>query len=51
MNNFVFYSPTEFVFGKATEMQVGALARKHGARKVMIVYGGALLYGVVCWIG
>ncbi len=40
MNNFVFYSPTEFVFGKATEMQVGALARKHGARKVMIVYGG-----------
>ena len=24
MNNFVFYSPTEFVFGKATEMQVGA---------------------------
>ena len=40
MNIFVFYSPTEFVFGKATEMQVGALARKHGARKVMIVYGG-----------
>lgn len=40
MNNFVFYSPTEFVFGKATEMQVGALAQKHGARKVMIVYGG-----------
>lgn len=40
MNNFVFYSPTKFVFGKATEMQVGALARKHGARKVMIVYGG-----------
>lgn len=40
MNNFVFYSPTEFVFGKVTEMQVGALARKHGARKVMIVYGG-----------
>ena len=41
MNNLkiVFYSPTEFVFGKATEMQVGALAR-HGARKVMIVYGG-----------
>ena len=40
MNNFVFYSPTEFVFGKATEKQVGALARKYGARKVMIVYGG-----------
>lgn len=40
MNNFVFYSPTEFVFGKDTEMQTGALARKYGARKVMIVYGG-----------
>ena len=40
MNNFVFYSPTEFVFGKDTEMQVGALAGKYGARKVMIVYGG-----------
>ena len=40
MNNFVFYSPTEFVFGKETEMQVGTLAGKYGARKVMIVYGG-----------
>lgn len=40
MNNFVFYSPTEFVFGKNTEVQVGTLARKYGAQKVMIVYGG-----------
>ena len=40
MNNFVFYSPTEFVFGKDTEKQVGALALKYGARRVMIVYGG-----------
>ncbi len=40
MNNFVFYSPTEFVFGKDTEQQAGALARKFGAHKVMIVYGG-----------
>lgn len=40
MNNFVFYSPTEFVFGKDTEMQVGTLARKYGAHKIMIVYGG-----------
>lgn len=30
MNNFVFYSPTEFVFGKETEMQVGILAMEHG---------------------
>ena len=39
MNNFVFYSPTEFVFGKDTEMQVGALAGKYGARKLMILFG------------
>ncbi len=45
MNNFVLYSPTEFVFGKNTEVQVGALARKYGAQKVMIVYGGG---SVVC---
>ena len=40
MNNFVFYSPTEFVFGKDTEGQVGELSQKYGARKVLIVYGG-----------
>ena len=40
MNNFVFYSPTEFVFGKDTEGQTGTLAKKYNARKVMIVYGG-----------
>lgn len=40
MNNFVFYSPTEFVFGKDTESEVGTLARKYGANKVLILYGG-----------
>ena len=40
MNNFVFYSPTEFVFGKDTEIQTGTLAKKVYARKAMIVYGG-----------
>lgn len=40
MNNFVFCSPTEFVFGKDTEAQVGVLVRKYGVRKVMIAYGG-----------
>lgn len=40
MNNFVFYSPTEFVFGKDTEIQTGTLAKKYNARKAMIVYGG-----------
>lgn len=40
MDNFVFYSPTEFVFGKGMELQAGNLAKKHNAHKVMIVYGG-----------
>lgn len=40
MNNFIFYSPTEFVFGRDTEAQTGVLVQKYGARKVMIVYGG-----------
>lgn len=40
MNNFTFYSPTEFVFGKGTESQVGGLCRRYGAKRVMIVYGG-----------
>ena len=44
MNNFVFYSPTEFVFGKDTDIQTGTLAKKYNARKAMIVYGG----GSIC---
>ena len=40
MNNFTFYSPTEFVFGKGTENQVGELCTRYGAKRVMIVYGG-----------
>jgi alcohol dehydrogenase YqhD (iron-dependent ADH family) len=40
MNNFVFQSPTEFVFGKETENRVGELCHKYGATKVLIVYGG-----------
>lgn len=39
MNNFVFYSPTEFVFGKGTESQVGALSKRYGAHNVLVVYG------------
>lgn len=40
MNNFTFHSPTEFVFGKGTESQVGTLCKKYGAKKVLVVYGG-----------
>lgn len=40
MNNFTFYSPTEFVFGKETEKNVGDLCCSYGATRVMIIYGG-----------
>lgn len=40
MNNFIFQSPTEFVFGRDTEKQCGKLAKEYGASKVMIVIGG-----------
>ncbi len=40
MNNFVFCSPTEFVFGRDTEKQVGDLVVRYGATNVMVVYGG-----------
>lgn len=40
MNNFSLYTPTEYIFGRATEEQTGALCRKYGAQRVMIVYGG-----------
>ncbi|MDO4863561.1 MAG: iron-containing alcohol dehydrogenase [Ruminococcus sp.] len=40
MENFQFYSPTEFVFGRDTEDKAGELVKKHGGSKVLIHYGG-----------
>jgi alcohol dehydrogenase YqhD (iron-dependent ADH family) len=40
MNNFNFCSPTEFVFGRNTELRVGKLLKKQGATKVLVHYGG-----------
>ncbi|NLG30981.1 MAG: iron-containing alcohol dehydrogenase [Acholeplasmataceae bacterium] len=40
MINFQFYSPTEFVFGKDSELRVAHLLKKHGATKVLFHYGG-----------
>lgn len=40
MNNFQFYSPTEFVFGKGTENEAGTYVKKHGGTKVLLHYGG-----------
>ena len=40
MDNFNFYSPTEFVFGRDREAECGELVKKYGGTKVLIHYGG-----------
>lgn len=40
MDNFTFYSPTYFVFGKDTENDTGKYLRRFGGSKVLIHYGG-----------
>lgn len=40
MNNFNFYSPTEFVFGKGRENEAGVLVKKYGGSKVLVHFGG-----------
>lgn len=40
MDNFAFYSPTYFDFGKDTEYHVAELIQKYGGTKVLLHYGG-----------
>lgn len=40
MDNFNFYSPTYFVFGKETEKQAGKYVKRFGGTKVLIHFGG-----------
>jgi alcohol dehydrogenase YqhD (iron-dependent ADH family) len=40
MDNFSFYSPTYFAFGKDTESLAGELVKRFGGSKVLIHYGG-----------
>ena len=49
VENFTFYSPTCFVFGKDTESQAGRLIRRFGGAKALIHYGGgsALKSGLI----
>ena len=48
MNHFSFYSPTEFVFGRGTEQQAGALCRAYGATRVLVVYGQGTWCAAAC---
>lgn len=40
MQSFVQYTPTEIVFGKDTQKEAGRLAKKWGASRIFLVYGG-----------
>jgi len=40
MNNFNFYSPTYFVFGKERENEAGKYVKRFGGTRVLIHYGG-----------
>ena len=40
MENFSFYSPTYFAFGKDAEYQAGSLVKQFGGSKVLIHFGG-----------
>ena len=40
MENFNFYAPTFFAFGKGRESDCGELVKKFGGSKVLIHYGG-----------
>ncbi len=40
MDNFSFYTPTRYKFGRGTENLVGEMSASQGWETVMIVYGG-----------
>ena len=40
MDNFKFHAPTQIIFGKNTEAQVGSLCKQQGATKVLVHFGG-----------
>lgn len=40
MDNFKYYTPTRYVFGRGVETQAGTMSAQFLGRKVMVVYGG-----------
>lgn len=50
MQNFRFKSPTDFLFGKDTELSVGSEMIKYG-KKVMFHYGGGHIKKMGCMTG
>ena len=44
MNNFTFYAPTLFAFGDGEEKNTGALVRRFGGTRVLLVTGGGSVH-------
>ncbi|PNH20495.1 NADH-dependent alcohol dehydrogenase [Lachnospiraceae bacterium] len=40
MQKFVYYAPTEIVFGRGEELKTAELVKKYGGTRVMVIYGG-----------
>lgn len=40
MENFTFYAPTYFSFGKGSEKDIGGLVKRFGGKKALVHYGG-----------
>lgn len=40
MNDFTYYTPTKYVFGRGVESKAGELSSSIGLKKVLLVYGG-----------
>ena len=41
MKDFVYYAPTEVIFGERSEEKVAGLVKKYGGTKVLVHYGGS----------
>ena len=48
MDNFTFCSPTEFIFGRDTQKEVGKALKRYGAEKVMIGMAAREFEKTVC---
>ena len=40
MESFVYYAPTEVIFGRGAEEKTGKAVKKWGGTRVLLVYGG-----------
>ena len=40
MESFVYYAPTEVIFGRSAEEKTGKAVKKWGGTRVLLVYGG-----------